>query len=270
MIILTCANSDRAIEGQVSLRHKNFSFKSVIQATVTKAIRCGYTPMVYDLGNLGIGEPYYINNKSFKTKGYFRLLNDRGYRSKSPFKPALVKHCMNKYNDLIVYIDGDAQLCDNIDEVHGNDYDIGVTLRNALEMDNEWYREHFEIVKYLNAGVVFLNPTKAAHKFVDNWQKITEKVGNDQMALNDLACPNHYPEINSIHTIHGVRVKYFPCEKYNYYYFNDKFVPDIKIMHFKGPFRHYYPFDWKRRFYCKNVVPILNDARDVAKKILKK
>ncbi len=272
MIILTAANGDIAKDERGRV-YNNFSYREIIQNTMDKARECGYKPVVYDLGSLGMGKQFHIQDGTFATKGYYEKEVQKGYKSKSLFKPEMVKVCMEEYNDFTVYLDGDAQLCDNIDAIVNDDYDIGVTLRDPFEFENVWYEEHINIVKYVNAGVIFFNPTPATKIFLDVWQKTTAEVGNDQMALNQLTCPDQYPEVNSVHTINGVRMKYFPCEKYNYYYFNEKFVPGIKIMHFKGSIRHYYPFDWKKRFYCKNFVPIRNkvrDIRDLARKILRK
>ncbi len=268
MIILTCANSDKAIEGKDRLLYRNFSFKSVIQDTIEYAKKCNYTPVVYDLGSLGIGERYLVEDESFEATGYYSVgpQDGGGYRSKALFKPEIVKLCLGKYKDLVVYLDGDAQLCGNIDEIVSDDFDIGVTLRDISELESDWHKEHFDIVKYVNAGVIFFNPTPATYEFVDTWQKTTQEVGNDQKALNKLTCPDKYPEANSVHTINKVRVKYFPCKQYNYYYFKDGLVPNIKIMHFKGPVRHYYPFDWKKRLYCKTVIPVLNSLRSQKKR----
>jgi hypothetical protein len=251
MIILTCAHSDipkRYDDGSVL---KGFSFKQVIQKTVKKAEELGYTPMVYDMGDLGIGERFPIDNVT----------------SHALFKPVIIKDCMKKHNDIIVYIDADAQLIDSIDEIAEDDYDIGVTEREYYEVDNEWYKRNFEWTKYLNAGVIIFKPTEATKKFIELWHKTTEEVGDDQIALNRLACPDYYPEAGSIITMQGVRVKFFPCRHYNYYYFKERFVDNIKIMHFKGDVRHFFPFNWRRRLYCKAVVPILNSTKNIIKRI---
>lgn len=262
MIILTGANADKARKdsGQV---YKNFSFRGVIQKTIDRAEEFGYTSVVYDLGKLGMGKPLVVEDKSFNEKGYYEKEVINGYKSKSLFKPKMVKTCMDEHNDLIVYLDGDAQLCGSLEEVEGDDFDIGVTLRDSDELESEWHQEHMEIVKYINAGVIFFNPTPAAKSFIDEWEKCTEEMGNDQMALNKLACPENYPEANSVLTINGVRIKYYPCMQFNYYYFEEKYEPNIKIMHFKGPVRHFYPFNKAKRFYCKLVVPIKNKIRSL-------
>lgn len=255
MIILTAANADQAKNDQGDI-YKNFSFVGVIQKTVLQAEKFGYVPVVYDLGSLGIGESYLVEDESFVKNGFYKSEVKNGYKSKSLFKPDIVKLCMEKYDDVVVYLDGDAQLCGAIDEIDSDDYDIGVTLRDPCELEGEWYDSHVDIVKYVNAGVIFFRPTPAAKVFIDTWMELTQSVGNDQMALNKLSCPEDYPEVGSIHDIGGVRVKYFSGKIYNYYYFENGLVPNVKIMHFKGPVRHFYPFDWKKKLYCKTVVPL--------------
>ncbi len=266
MIIVTGANKDIAKDDHGRI-YKNFSFKAVILKTVSKAIEFGYTPLVYDLGSLGIGEPIPEDDISFAKLGYYSREVHNGYKSKSLFKPKLIKDCMKKYNAFVVYLDGDAQLYNRIDEVTEGEYDVGVTLRDVLEIKSEWHQRHFDIVKYVNAGVIFFKPTKAGKSFIELWQKVTDEVGNDQMALNKLVCPDYYPEVNSILAINGIKIKYFPCRQYNYYYFKEGLFPDIKIMHFKGDVRHFYPFDRKKYIYCKTIIPILNKIRSHVKNV---
>jgi len=254
MLIVTGADSDvaRTTDGNIS---KGFSFRAVITETVKKAEELGYTPFVFDLGNLGIGELFAPRDN---------------VSQRALFKPELIKACMERKDDIVVYIDGDAQLCSSIDEIAEGDYDIGVTVRDTTEVNNEWYRNNFEWVKYVNAGVIFFKPTEATKEFIKVWQKKTYEVGDDQVALNKLACPDDYPEVGSIVTMNGVRVKFFPCKQYNYYYFNDGLVDNIKIMHFKGDVRHFYPFNWRKRLYCKTVVPTMNVVRPLIKGALRR
>jgi len=266
VIILTSAISDKAKEGDGRV-YKNFSYKNVINETVERASIYGYKPVVYDLGTLGIGEPYYVEDEYFRAKGIYVKEVKKGYKTRALFKPGMVKKCLSEHDDLVAYLDGDALLCDNINEIATDDYDIGVTLRRLEELKNPWHQKHFEIVKYLNAGVIFFNATKAAMDFTDNWGKVTQSVGNDQKALNQLACPDTYPEEYSVHTINKTRIKYFPCKKYNFYYFKMGLEPNIKILHFKGSERHFYPFDWKKRFYCRVLAPKVAIIKKVLRKI---
>lgn len=266
MIILTGASSDVARWDTGAIRDRiKFRFSSVIKKTVKKAEEFGYTAEVYDLGKLGMGKPFRVADQHFIEKGHYDRELVKGYKTKSLFKPAMVKACLEEHRDLTVYIDGDAELCDRIDEIDSGDYDIGVTLRDTLELDSEWHKEHFDIVKYVNAGVIFFNATPATTKFLDEWERLTDDVGNDQMALNRLTCPDHYPEIGSIEIINGVRVKYFSCLQYNFYYFKEKYSSGVKIMHYKGDVRQLYPFDRKTRLYCTLLVFVKNLTRAIFK-----
>jgi hypothetical protein len=262
MIILTGANCDmaKAYSGK-DLDYLNFRFSLVIKKTIRNAEKFGYTTDVYDMGTLGIGKPFRIDDQSFNEKGHYARETIKGYKSKALFKPALVKACLEEHKELTVYLDGDAELRGRIDEIDTDDYDIGVTLRDKSELTTDWYKEHKDIVKYVNAGVIFFNATPATTKFLDIWEQLTQEVGNDQMALNKLTCPEHYPEIGSIELLNGVRVKYFPCLRYNFYYFQEKFPWRVKIMHFKGDVRHLYPFDWKKLLYSSFYIPLKNLGR---------
>lgn len=267
MIIVTCANSDVAknSKGQESIEI-NFRFTKVILATARNAKRFGYTTDIYDLGDLGIGTPYRVEDKSFSTTGHYEREPIKGYQSKSLFKPALMKACLAKHKQLTVYLDGDAELRRPIDEVRTDDYDVGVTLRDRCELDTDWYKSHKEIVRFLNAGVIFFNFSEATFEFIERWEKLTDEVGNDQMALNTLACPDDYPEPGSIRVIDGVRVKYFPCVEFNYYYFYEKLPLRAKIYHYKGDVRALYPFNWFRFGLSVVYVPFKDMARFLAQR----
>ncbi|MCU7919638.1 MAG: hypothetical protein KZQ88_13615 [Candidatus Thiodiazotropha sp. (ex Dulcina madagascariensis)] len=257
MIILTAANKDISKDDRGKV-YKNFSFRRVIENTINQATKFGYKPVVYDLGTLGIGRPFSVTDENFSTKGYYSNEPIKGYKSKSLFKPEMVKDSMLQDRELTVYLDGDATLNDSIDEIESDDYDLGVTLRKKSEMEGEWYEEHKDIVRYVNAGVIFFNPTDATFDFLDKWIEVTDKLGNDQMALNSLVCPNELPEEYSVIDRGGVRIKFFPGEIYNYYYFDEGFNGNIKIFHFKGPVRKYFPFTKSKRFVCEYILPVRN------------
>jgi len=252
MIILTGANRDQPLADNGN-PYANFTFSSVINKTVKKAQEFGYVAEVYDLGTLGFGRPFSVEDESFSKHGFYEKEVVKGYKSKSLFKPKMVKSCLEEHKDLTVYLDGDALLCGDLSAIDTDDYDIGVTLRHTSELEGEWHQEHFEIAKYVNAGVIFFRPTSGTEGFLDRWDKLTDELGNDQMALNKLTCPDYYPEIGSVLDIDGVRVKYFAGTEYNYYYFKEHSTSGVKIMHFKGDVRHLYPFNWKTRMYCRLV-----------------
>jgi len=262
MIILTGANTDIPKKDSGELRDEiEFRFSSVIGKTIRMAEECGYIADVYDLGELGMGEPFRVEDRAFLEKGHYEHEVIEGYKSKSLFKPALVKHCINKFKDLVVYLDGDAELRGSIDEIDSGDYDVGVTVRHKSELQGKWYEEHQDIVKFVNAGVIFFNNTPATAKFLDAWERLTDEVGNDQMALNQLTCQDHQPEIGSIEIINGVRIKYFSCLKYNFYYFDEKLPRGAKVYHFKGTVRQLYPFGVGTRLYWALMASLKKIAR---------
>jgi hypothetical protein len=267
MIIVTCANTDVAKGAIGNLKIKEaFRFSKVISTTAKNAKRFGYGVEIYDLGELGIGTPFRVTDKHFTAMGHYEREPISGYKSKALFKPALMKECLTKNRQITAYLDGDAELRRPIDGVITDDYDVGVTLRDRSELETEWYRGHKEIVKYLNAGVIFFNYTDAALEFIDRWEKLTHEVGNDQMALNQLACPEHYPEAGTVHVINNVRVKYFPCVKYNYYYFYDLLPSRASVMHYKGDVRDNYPFTWQK--YWASMLFVM--VKHVARKFLRR
>jgi hypothetical protein len=246
MVVLTCANRPVKKYGTTKV-----NFRAVIAATARKAQECGYRPVVFDLGTLGVGERHVVEDVSFTTNGYYSREPLPNYKTKSLFKPDLVQIALDRHNDTIAYLDGDAQLIGCLGDVQQGDYDIGVTLRPKWETESAWHKQYVDIVKFINAGVIFFKPTPAAVKFVGDWKRRTAEVGNDQMALNRMACPERYPGPYSTHTLNGCRIKYFPCEEYNFYFFGMISHEKAKILHFKGNVRQYYPFGATKRLYCR-------------------
>ncbi|PLX79997.1 MAG: hypothetical protein C0616_09435 [Desulfuromonas sp.] len=248
MVILTAATSEvdgKQISGK---QHTSFSFKSVIQSTVKNAETYGYKTVVYDLNNLGIGQYYDVKNEYFLSNGHYKREVVTGHKTRALFKPEIVKKCLTENNDLVVYLDGDAQLNGNIDDINSGDYDIGVTLREPIEIF--YQKKHgFESVNgFVNAGVLFFNNTENSMKFVDKWILLTRELGNDQLALNQLLPRKTYPKKFSTIKIDGIKIKYFPARTYNYYYFKNIPYFGAKIFHFKSDVRTFYPFNFWKKF----------------------
>lgn len=259
MIILTGANRDKPTDDSGNIRHDiEFTFGSVINRTVKKAEELGYKAEVYDLGTLGFGRPFNVGDESFSKLGYYEKEVVKGYKSKSLFKPKMVMSCIEEHKDITVYLDGDALLCESLAGIETDDYDVGVTLRHPVELEGDWYEEHIEIAKYVNAGVIIFRPTPATDKFLAEWDVLTDDIGNDQMALNKLTCPGDYPEVGSVSVVNGVRVKYFSGAEYNYYYFKELKSTGVKIMHFKGTVRDLYPLSWKTKLSLNLMIVVRN------------
>ncbi len=106
-----------------------------------------YQHVVYDLGGLGYGENA---EEIYKVK-----FSEMSIRKLLTYKPRIIRHALKKFNDHTVWIDADAFLCRNIDEIRTADYDIGVPV----------HLTHPE----LNSGVFIARATSKAEQFLNSW-----------------------------------------------------------------------------------------------------
>jgi len=235
-----------------------FSFKEVISRTTECAQRFGYETVVYDLGGLGMGCEFEVDNQQFKERGHFDLVAPERV-GKSPFKPELLMKSMREAPIFTVWLDGDALLVDPIDEVVG-DYDLGVTIRHPFETQGPNWERNAAATGYINAGVVFINPSTKMNTFLADWSRLSyEGGGSDQWGLNQMLSLSEVPQAWSTREINGLRCKFFPAEIYNFYYFKvlespppKRLVsmPKPKILHFKGGARHHYQTYGARPVQC--------------------
>lgn len=179
----------------------------------------GYEVLVYDLGGLGYG-------KSFQGR-----VSD-AVNAKIPCKPHIILDALGSINDneYLVWLDADAIIIDNIDEIQDN-YDIGVTVRQPKAVEN---------MLPINAGIVFIRKTQAAIEFVKKWIELSDIDISDQPPLNKLSsvvCA----DIGSTVIRENTKIKVYPCAVYNNFYFAKKDKPGIKIKHYKSKLRHLYP-----------------------------
>jgi nucleotide-diphospho-sugar transferase len=190
----------------------NHRLKTVAQRCVRSLDDLDYRRTVFDLGGLGFGESFPVEDPTFQAEGYYPTHFTK-WHSRAMHKPRLILNFLPKVKDFLVYLDADTFVRRPIGEIEG-DYDVGVTVRRL-------YEQRQAVLGRVNAGVVFLNRTAAAFKFVERWVAETEKAGNDQVALNKLVDRG------------GLRIRLFPTDIYNWYYFPDVPTPDAKILHFK-------------------------------------
>jgi hypothetical protein len=195
---------------------KNFSnFVSIGLSYIKKL---SYPVLIYDLGNLGYGKKFQTNLT---------------VSSKIPLKPHIIRDALNDIDDddFLVWIDADAIIYDEINEIVDN-YDLGVTVRLPKQIENS---------NPINAGVIIVKKNFKTIEFVENWMLESEIAGDDQGALNKL-CKVTTNDRNKIVDRNNVKIKVFPCEIYNNFYFAKK--PDrypAKIKHFKSKLRNLYP-----------------------------
>lgn len=196
---------------------KNFS--TFVQTGIRHIEKLNYHVIVYDLGGLGFGTPF---AGRYGTKE----------GAKIPCKPHIVKDALGKIqdNEYLVWFDADALIFERIDEIE-QDYDVGVTVRlpKAIENSNP-----------INAGIVFFKKNSNSQKFIDKWISLSDNDISDQPPLNTLSnvvCADRGKTVIR----DGVKIKVFPCEIYNNFYFAKKNKPGIKIKHYKSKLRHLYP-----------------------------
>lgn len=200
------------------------NFKNFVDTAVEHIKSVNYPVLIYDLGNLGYG-------KSFVG----RYGSKEG--AKIPCKPHIIRDALNdiKDNEYLVWFDADALIFDRIDEIQ-LDYDIGVTVRLPKQVEN---------TNPINAGIVFIKKTPKAIDFVENWIRLSDQDISDQPPLNKLAKVVCADRGNTV-IRDGVKIRVFPCEVYNNFYFAKKNKPGVKIKHYKSKLRFLYPTKEKK------------------------
>lgn len=243
----------------------NFRMRRFASSCAESARKLGYSAVIYDLGGLGFGKPFEVDNPTFRKKGYYYKITNWRY-ALGNHKPAIIKDCLRSYKEFIIYLDADTVVMDRIDEMVG-DYDIGLTVRPEWEVEkvikNSYTDDSYFIYDaYINIGVMCFNATEAAYRFVQEWEDKIAELHDDQGAVNDML-KKYFPlKSNQIIEREGVKIRTFDTMQYNYYYFkwpqifksysvteNDIKVKwqNAKILHFKSDirpeyFRIFHPF----------------------------
>jgi hypothetical protein len=164
-----------------------------------------YPYKVYDLGGLGVGTKVDRDNIEVDFS----------------FKPFVILDAL-KDNDFVVWLDCDAHLQDNIDEVKG-DYDLGLTKRKKKS------KSQYEGL--INAGTIFAY--KSAVPFIEKWYdrcKNGESRMREQEVLNKMVGG----EVEDEYLEREIRIKLFPVDIYNRTFYKGKDHSDGKIIHYKG------------------------------------
>jgi|GEM_PF-6521029 hypothetical protein len=159
------------------------------------------------------------------------------------------KHlCIKDFNTKIkkpfAFLDGDAFLINNVDDLLNQDLDIAVTRRKKGEIDYS-----FNNCQVINTGVIFFLGNYSTNKdLIENWSNEllkTKEYLAEQTALTRLLKNKKekiFETTPSSHTLNfsevEIKVGILPCEVYNYNWIKD-FKSDknrkvIKILHFKS------------------------------------
>lgn len=214
----------------------NHLFKKTIKYCIRSVEKLGYEILVYDLGNLNYGKNFFIDDYFFQNYGYYSKIAT-SYFSTCLHKPKIILDALESTQKNILYIDSDAFIISKLDYVFDFEFDIAVTLRRTSEIDKEPFEDHKKIMGKINAGIIFLKNNMNTTKFVHKWISLTEKLKNDQLALNILLTGI---QINEVMNINEIKVLGLKTDEYNFYYFNEPINPSVKILHYKNGQHKYY------------------------------
>lgn len=134
--------------------------------------------------------------------GYKKIISEyEGYRPlrdvrKNEYlyiqKPVCILDCAKKIEENLIYIDADAFLINDINEIFEQDFDIGVTLNDSKDIEQT---KRIGIYAPLNAGIIFFKTSSALIQlFAQEWLKKikkTKRVWIEQSALALLISRNN-------------------------------------------------------------------------------
>lgn len=163
-------------------------YRAIIDAQARQCAQFGYGHLVYDLGGLGIGEPYHVELEDLQP-----TVNGDSLPP-ATFKAALVEKAFGAANhgELVCWLDADCiPLRDfNLDALACFDalgsFDVAVTLRPAPEVG----LSNNPALDYLNSGVVWIRNTERGRALCDTWRRLSWSMNTDQGALNHLVAPS--------------------------------------------------------------------------------
>jgi hypothetical protein len=228
-------------------------FLELIRANVSQTRKFGYEPFVWDLGELGFGHKYtgygsvvekyddsLPETAIVKVKGQ----NKTNRKSLGNFKPFCILEAMEKLHEdweWMMWLDADAFIVKNIDEMFTGGHDAGITLRHSLSRKPS--------SRFLNSGVVVVKNSYGGWKFIERWCHEQSKPDCivDQGGLHNVfynwgmsLVPEQAGEVVSLQ---GIQIKCFPWKIYNQTFSRVKKLNSIlhddkaKILHMqKGYF----------------------------------
>jgi hypothetical protein len=158
-------------------------------------------------------------------------------------KPFCIQDCLRRSSGDLVFLDGDAFIVDRIDEVLGQDFNVGVTLRRQHEIV---FPAKNGVCSALNVGVMFFKGSMSVlEAFIERWNteiEVTRDYCMEQTALSNIVArirKDIYDGYNKTGVLETrgerVKIKVLPCEEYNFNWIEEGFDRQKnKILHFKG------------------------------------
>lgn len=218
-------------------------YRQIVDAQARKCAEFGYYHRIFDLGGLGIGDPYHVEVEDLEP-----TVNGDSLPP-ATFKAALVARAMEGagQGELVCWMDADCiplkpflplQLPTRPTR-HGDfgAYDAAVTLRPVPEMG----LSNNPALDYLNSGVVWIRNNQAGEAFRAQWQRGSEFMRTDQGALNvavgiadDTAAWNSWRG-KVVTQMFGARVLVLDCAEWNSWH--PPFT-GARIAHFKRGIRN--------------------------------
>ncbi|MFC1926555.1 hypothetical protein ACFLWV_02260 [Chloroflexota bacterium] len=187
---------------------------------------------------------YVLNDADFVATREKRIENRARREYLLCQKPKCFLDCAKYIKNGITFLDGDAFLVNKIDELLEEDFDIGVTLRRAGEIERA---KVMNVIRNLNSGVIFFKlDSRRMQIFIERWLKLIEERNDsllEQTALDILVQEigdNIYDKLYNTGYLEldkeqRVKIKILPCEKYNYNWVESGYdIKNNKILHLKS------------------------------------
>ena len=225
------------------------TFIEILNSTVPANERMGHKPVIYDVGGLGYGKPFQVQdeymgwgrNRDPETPERLRFVGI------CPWKPAVILQALEDTNDDVLWLDADAWVIRPLEL--GDDFDVAVTMRRP----HEWGRTEWpELYGFLNSGFVFIRNTILGRLFCKMWiEEIPlTKSKSDQNALNNIV--RHSTDLREYNRVflsrEGIRIKVLKTDEYNWIYAPEEPLPTTKVLHFKKDIRDKLDIhEWCRR-----------------------
>jgi hypothetical protein len=221
-------------------------YRKIICAQARNCKEFGYDHLVYDLGGLGIGEPYHVELEDLQP-----TVNGDSLPP-ATFKAALVEKAFGAAvrDELVCWLDADCiPLREFIPfDIDGmmEGFDAAVTLRPAPEIG----LSNNPALDYLNSGVVWIRNNEAGRALCDTWRLLSGSMNTDQGALNHTVYPGagirewstligDHGFNKIVNTVDGNETSYvlvLDCAEWNCWHFPPP--PQARILHFKRGMRY--------------------------------